>query len=127
MAFIRLSRDTHDKHSLVRRALEKRPSLIIDCANVADPHALFMHTQYEALGQVYVVEVELLYKFRDVLLRAPDIVDKYNIKSIIITPFGGLFHYDNSHENETVLRHAFNLIAQLSRRVDVIMLEDEEG
>ncbi len=102
-------------------AARHRPSLIIDCANAANPHALFPEVPMEALHDIYVVELELLYKFRDVLKKAPDIVGSIGAKCVAITTFEGLFHYRDEEENYNIHEHAWELMRELSQHAPVLV------
>jgi hypothetical protein len=107
--------------SLLKYAVENSPSLFIDCANCANPHKLFPQFQYEQLNDVYVMEVELLYTFRDVLKLLPKTADRLGTKTIIITTFGGLFNYDDTAENDDVLEHAWSIIRKIGKDYNIII------
>ena len=84
-----------DEIKLLLKAFEKTPSLIIDCGNCADPHKLFQYVKEEQLHDVYVMNAEAIYRFRDALKQVPYWAEKLKIKSIIITPIHTLFSYDD--------------------------------
>jgi hypothetical protein len=97
---------------LLHFAVKSRPSLIIDCSNCADPHAIYKYANdFEG---VYVIEVELLYAFRDVLKVIPKLVRELNTKVIVITAFHYLINYHNDHENKQVAKHCMEIIHELS-------------
>jgi hypothetical protein len=106
---------------LLLYAVKNRPSLVIDCANAANPHVLFPEVQLEELDSVYVIPVELIYTFRDVLKKVRGIAERLGVKCIVITPFNGLFHYDDERENRGVMEHAWELMRGLAERYEVVV------
>jgi hypothetical protein len=121
MSLTAIPRTQGYKKELLLYAFHHRPSLIIDCANCANPHALFHDIEQEWLSDVFIIEVEIIYKFRDVLLYTHDFAKANHLKSIVITPFDHLFHYDNSRENKIVLNQCFNIINHLSKSYEVVI------
>ncbi|MBN1385809.1 hypothetical protein JW968_02400 [Candidatus Woesearchaeota archaeon] len=115
MALIGLRGSNHD---LLLRAFEKR-SLILDCANCANPHSLFPEIPYEKFHDVFVLEVEIIYKFRDTLKEMDRIMQSIRAERLIVTPFDRLFYYDDEKERENVLEHAWELMKGISKRYDV--------
>jgi hypothetical protein len=107
--------------NLLLYAVRNRPSLVIDCANAANPHSLFPEVEQEELVDVYVIPIELIYAFRDVLKIVPGIADRLGVRCIVITPFNGLFHYDDERENENIIRHAWELMNRLGERYEVVV------
>jgi hypothetical protein len=89
---------------LLLYAAEHAPSLIIDCANCANPHAL------PFFDGVFVVQSEMLYKFRDTLKHFSAIVRSLVINCVVITTFDRLFNYGNDEENIAVFEHIWELI-----------------
>jgi hypothetical protein len=73
-------------------AKAKPLTLIIDCANAANPHKIKI--PQEELWNYEVICVELLYALRDITQRLPQ---KYT--TILITPMEVLFNYQNEREN----------------------------
>ncbi|MGM5488833.1 MAG: hypothetical protein ACQESG_07840 [Nanobdellota archaeon] len=105
--------------NVIFRAGERLPSMIIDCANAADPHTLYPYVPLESMDQIFVVEVELLYKFRDVVKALPPFLHEKAIQRVLIIT-GHLFNYQDERENYYVLRHAWELIHKISREVEVL-------
>jgi hypothetical protein len=105
-------------------AARNTPSLIIDCANKANPHMLFPEIDIEQMANIYVIELELLYKYRDVLKYVPYFIKKNNIKTTVITSSKHLFHYQDEKENENVKQHAWELIKDIARYNEVIVSAD---
>ncbi len=106
---------------LLLHAVEHAPTLFVDCANCANPHSLFPLIPFEHFRKVYVLEVEMLYKFRDVIKQLPPIATSLNAHCIIISTFGGLFNYDNDEENNEIYLHAWELMRLLSLDYHVIV------
>ena len=102
-------------HKLLLYAANHTPSLVIDCANAANPHFLYPSVPLEKMSQVYVIELELLYKFRDVLLRVPLFIKNKNIKSVIVTTSDHLFHYQDEIENKNVIEHSWELMKLIGK------------
>jgi hypothetical protein len=101
---------------LLLEAFETPPSLILDCGNCADSHALFPMIREEQLHDVYVMNAEAIYRFRDALRQIFYWAQKLKIKSIIITTIHALFSYDDDIENYNVLMHCWELMKELSGR-----------
>lgn len=110
-----------DGKELLLYAVDHTPSLIIDCANWANPHSLFGRVELDQLEQVYVVEVELLYKFRDILKKADELAEEVGAGTIVITPFNYLFNYQNEKENKKIIIHCLQIIKKLSDKYDVAL------
>ena len=106
---------------LMLYASKNLPSLVIDCANAANPHSLFPAVDLDKLGQIYVIELELLYKFRDVLLRVPSIIRRLGIKCVIVTTSDHLFNYQDELENHNVMEHAWHLMKIISKKHNIIV------
>jgi hypothetical protein len=113
----------NDSSELLLYALSNSPSLLIDCANCADPHKYSRMFKKETFEQVFVIEIELLYKFRDVLRSLPKIVNRLKINTIVITKSNHLFNYSNDEENKAILEHCNELIQKLSEMYDIIIGE----
>jgi hypothetical protein len=112
--------------SLLPYAINNAPSLIVDCANCANPHVLFPFTQPEDMEHVFVVQAELIYKLRDTIKEIPELVKDINPKCIIVTAFDRLFHYDDSEENENVYEHAWELMKKYSKDYDFFVGVSEQ-
>ena len=118
---------TKDHQALILYAVHHAPSLIIDCANCANPHTLFRKAPQEALLAVYVIEVDLLYLFRDVLQKASDIAEKKKVHTVVITPWDGLFHYNNNQENNIILQQCWELMNTLAKSIDVAIAQPSKN
>ena len=105
---------------LLEFACVNRPSLIIDCGNIADPHRIIEHADH--FHDIYVIEVQMLYMLRDVLREYRSIVGNYKV--IVLTPFRHLMHYQDSEENEHIIEHAKELLEDLGRRTTVVSAMD---
>jgi hypothetical protein len=106
---------------LLIHASKNLPSLIIDCANAANPHSLFPEIDELKLAQMHVFELELLYKFRDVLLEVPSIAEKLKAKSIVVTTINHLFNYQDELENQNILQHAWELMKEIGKKHEIII------
>lgn len=106
-------------YELLRYAAQQAPAMVIDCANAADPHRLYPEFSHETLNQIYVVELELLYKFRDILKNAARYADKVRARSVIVTTSDFLFHYQDPEENQNIHHHCWELMRQLGQIYDV--------
>ena len=105
---------------LLLYAAKNTPCLVIDCANVANPHSLFPEVDLPVLEKIYVIELELLYKFRDTLLRVPSIMRNIGAKHIVVTTINHLFHYQDELENKNIMDHAWRLLKILSKRYTIV-------
>jgi len=108
-------------HALLLYAAEHIPCLIIDCANAANPHALFPEVPLENMSQIYVIELELLYKFRDVLIQAPRFLDRLEAKHLVVTTPGVLFNYQDELENHNIMEQAWELMRSLGNSYTVVV------
>lgn len=107
-------------HHLLRCAAETLPSYIIDCSNCADPHSLYPEVLPEAMARIYVTEVEMLYKFRDILKGCRGFIHEEGIRLVVITTTGHLFNYQDELENYYVIEHAWELIHAIAKTTEVI-------
>ncbi|MFW5746976.1 MAG: hypothetical protein ACOCWQ_05515 [Nanoarchaeota archaeon] len=106
--------------TLLQEATDRPPSLIVDCANCADPHTLFPFIPMETFASVHVIIAEAIYRFRDSLKQVPEFAQQLGTRTIIITPFDRLFDYGNTQETEDVINHAWELMQQLAQEYTVI-------
>jgi len=111
----------HANTALLLYALGNAPSLVIDCANCADPHSLFPYVQEEDFEEVYVIEIELLYLLRDVLKRTRKIAEERHLKCIVIPTFDYLFAYDNKEENKEIFSQCWEMVKELSKSYDILI------
>jgi len=112
---------TYADHYVIDRAIQNQPALIIDCANKASPHSFFPHTLPETLHHVYVLEVDLLYAFRDVLKQTKQMSRDLGLSFIAITRFEGLFHYGDEEETAAITNHAWELLQELAQDYTVFV------
>ena len=106
---------------LLHHAIDHAPSLIIDCANCANPHEIFPYTTMERFAQVYVIVAEAIYRFRDTLLVAADRLEQLEANTLIITTFDRLFTYDDDLELHNITEHAWEIIQHLAETYDVLV------
>jgi hypothetical protein len=112
----------HDMHQrILRIAAANQPVLIVDCATCADPHTLVRYATPEALDQIYVIEVDLLYKFRDVLLQLEQLAKSVGAKKILISAFDRLFHYQDEEENGDVHEQIWLLLRRIAAAHDIVV------
>lgn len=102
-------------HKLMMLAFEQAPTLIVDCANVANAHAYFPYVPEEKFSAVYVMIVEAIYRLRDSIQHIPSF--RLPIKTVVITTHDRLFHYDNPDEVTQVILHACELANTLPYQV----------
>lgn len=107
-------------HTLIVHAAEHLPALVVDCANCADPHRFYPAIGLAQLQQIYVFELELLHKFRDVLRRLPLYAKRLQVQSIIITTSDHLINYRDEEENKNLYLHAWQLMNKLGQNYNVI-------
>jgi hypothetical protein len=113
--------DSSINRKMLMLAARNAPSLIVDCANCANPHAMFNIADIDKLNEIYVIELELLYKFRDVLLRVPSIMRRIEGRMIVVTTSDHLFNYQDETENKNVLEHAWYLLRKIGERYSVFV------
>ncbi len=107
-------------HKMIMYAAKKAPALIIDCANSADPHAFYPEISIEQFRKLYVIELELLYKFRDALLRVPSIMKNIGARTIVVTTSDHLFNYQDEKENYNIMDHSWELLKRIGEKYTVI-------
>jgi hypothetical protein len=108
-------------HALLMYAAEHIPCLVIDCANAANPHAIFPEVPLEKMSQMYVVELELLYKFRDVLVQAHCFLKRLQAQHLIVTTPGHLFNYQDELENHNIIEQSWELMRALGKTYTVVV------
>lgn len=106
---------------LVRYASQHLPAIMIDCANAACPHRYYPMIDLSDMQQIYVFELELLHKFRDVLKRLPLYVKRLNARSIIVTASDHLINYHDDKENHDIYMHAWQLMKRMSTKTDILV------
>jgi hypothetical protein len=106
---------------LMRLAFENPPSLIVDCANCANPHRFFPEISEEQLHGVYVINAEAIYRFRDTLMKLPYWLDELGISHIIVTTTNIMFSYDDEQENHDILEHCWQLMRKLGQTSNVVV------
>lgn len=110
----------NDKGLLIRAAQADENSLFIDAANCADPYDLFGIVDEWQLKKVYVMNAEALYRFRDTLLAAKKWMQELQCQTLYVSSIGGLFTYNNEHENQELIRHCYYILSDLSQDYTVI-------
>lgn len=113
--------------ALLLHSFDQPSCLLLDCSNCANPHKLFPHVGDEKFRNVYVIEIEMIYKFRDVLKRALDMVKMLKATCLVITTFRGLFNYDNEEENRAVYEHAWELMKGISKHYPVFVGVEQDS
>jgi hypothetical protein len=111
--------------ALMRLAFEKRPSLVIDCGNAADPFRLGLPE--EGLDEVYVINAEAIYRFREALRKASSILDGLRSNVLVVTTIGTLFSYNNEAEDKEVIGHCWEIIKGISEKSDVFVGFDDDS
>jgi hypothetical protein len=99
------------------KLLDER-SLIIDCANCACPHTMQKLCGEEILENCRIIEVELYYKFRDVLLK---VLEETSFDMVCVTPLRGLMTYQNKEEDESLVEQGILLLKRLSVKKDIVI------
>ncbi|MCB9362809.1 hypothetical protein H6504_05210 [Candidatus Woesearchaeota archaeon] len=110
-----------ESRKFLLEAFKEKPSLIIDCANSADPHRVFPQVMPEEMHDVYVMNAEAIYRYRDTLKQVPYWARRLAIKSIIVTSTRILFSYDDEEENHDVFVQCWELLKDISQRYKVIV------
>jgi hypothetical protein len=103
---------------LIMLALDNTPAVLIDPANFADIHRFkdFDILQY---ANLYVLEVDSLYRFIPTLKKLSKLARQFNTKNIFITSFTKLFNYDNPDEDRDVYVHAWEIISNTASDHDI--------
>lgn len=107
--------------SLLIYALEHAPSLVIDCSNAANPHAFFPFVNFEKFKQVFVVQAELIYTYRDVFKEIPKFAKEVGTKTIIVTTSHRVFNYQDEKENSDIFRASWARMKELSKDLDLFV------
>jgi hypothetical protein len=105
-------------NNIVRLALNNHPSILIDASNSANVHN-FQGFSPEQFANVYVVEVEALYRLTTTLRKIIPIAKSLNTKNIFITTFH-LFNYDDEAEINNVFIYAWELLSYLSDIYNIV-------
>lgn len=108
-------------HDLINCAINALPAILIDCANSADPHRYYPQVNLEIMQRIYVFELELLHKFRDVLRRVPLYAKKLEAKIIVVTTSDHLLNYHNEKENRDVNIHAWELMRRIGDSHEIVV------
>ncbi|TVM03353.1 MAG: hypothetical protein CV087_05665 [Candidatus Brocadia sp. WS118] len=106
---------------LIQYAIKALPAILIDCANSADPHRYYPQVNLEIMQRIYVFELELLHKFRDVLRRVPLYAKKLQVKIIVVTTSDHLLNYHNEKENRDINIHAWELMRKIGDSHDIVV------
>lgn len=103
---------------LINEALDNTPALLIDCANVADIHK-FKGRDIEQYANLYVLEVDSLYRLIPTLRQLSKILKKIGVKKVFMTSFTHLFNYDNDLENKDVYIYAWELLSNYATEFNI--------
>jgi hypothetical protein len=106
------------KQEVILHALHKPPSLVLDCANAANTHVFHAYLPHAPFHEVYVMETELLYTFRDILKKFPH---SMRFQTVVVTPFERLFTYHNEKENDAIHIQIWRMMYLLSERLDFVV------
>jgi len=93
------------QEDIVELVLEKTPCLVIDCSTFMDPHKFFGKADIKDLKKIFIVEVEMLYKYRDTINNLEDLIKEVKPRRIIITRIHHLFNYQDEFENKIILKN----------------------
>jgi hypothetical protein len=91
---------------------------LIDASNRANAHR-FKGYDPEHFANVYVVEVEALYRLTTTLKKITHIARALNTKNIFITTFR-LFNYDDENEINNIFVYAWELLGHLSQDFNIV-------
>ena len=106
---------------LMFKALEQEPTLVIDCANSANAQEYKAFVDEESFKSTYVVEVDLIYKFRDTIRNIPTMARRVGVNTIIVTTFNRLSTLESEGKNQEIFEHAWVLLSELSTQHTVIV------
>lgn len=95
------------------------PALILDCGNAVDVHSLFPEIKEEQLHEVYVINLEAIYRFRKGLEHTPRLIEELKLKQLIVTTVHVLFSYDDNVENFNILEQCWEMMKEISKLVPV--------
>ena len=119
---VALEGDDIDK-SILRMAFEKRPCLLIDCSNSANPYRI--HIEEEWLDEVFVINAEVIYRFRDALKKVRLEMNKLKLKVLLVTSLGALYSYSDAVEDKNVIMNCWELLKELSADFEIFAAADE--
>lgn len=110
--------DVND-YDLTNLAFEKTPSLILDCNLGVN---LFDHIdKADDFSKVYIIEIEMLYKFLNALQNLPKYIEDLNIKLLVITNVKKLFDHGDEEETFYVFEQIWTLLKQHSKQIDILV------
>jgi hypothetical protein len=119
-------RPAHANKALLTIAVDNQPSLFIDCSQAANPYTIDAYTP-EQFRDVYVLEVEMLYKFRDTVRAIPRFLNQTNASTLCVTDTATLFDYDNDEENKAIRRNAGKRLRRLGQDIKVYVVNPERN
>jgi len=108
---------------VVKYAVEQSPSLIVDCANAADPIRLRLTNRVQ-LAQSRIIPAESLYRFRETLRVLPSLINQGEL--VAITAFHHLFGYDDEEENNNITLFSWQQLSALAMNTEVIVTVPEQ-
>jgi hypothetical protein len=102
-------------------AVKNKPALIIDCANCANVLAIAPYVNVDELDKVFVIELEMLYKFRDTLLETEKTAKNLGVSLIVVTTIGRMFNYNDEYENKMINFQIWEILRELGEEFEVLV------
>lgn len=109
----------NDEALLLQAVLRGKKCLFIDAANCANPYKLLGVVDEFQLKNVFVMNAEAIYRFKDTLLAAQKWMRELGCSELYVSSIGGLFSYDDQKENEEIIRHCYYILADLAQYYSV--------
>src|SRR5512142_372393 len=106
--------------ALMRVAVDRLPAILVDCAKSGDPHRYYPELDVLQMQRIYVFELDMLHKFRDILRHMPLYVRKLNAQIIVVTTSDDLLNYHNDWENRDVFIHTWQLMKKIGYSHDIV-------
>jgi len=75
------------------------------------------------MSQVYIIQAELIYKFRDILKELPNLINQLPDKTnnIIISSFNQLMNYQDKEENNNIFDHCWELLEKHGNHFEILI------
>ena len=105
-------------NKLLIDSFNNKPVLVIDCANMMNPHSFYPALEFEDFASIMVLEAELLYYFQQIIDSLELYINNYGIKTVAI-PMKRLFNYDNDEENKKIYSKIIKKLNSLNVKVMV--------
>ena len=103
---------------LVKFCFSNLPACLFDCDNCFDGYSY--QEYFDFFEQLYILEIELLYKFRKATKKLTEI-NTSKFKCVVITNFKHLFDHGDIDERIDVLEDAWNYLKLASSRFDIFI------